>query len=121
VLRARSAYFWLKVVETTSIPLAVSMLLYVLSAYGLVVPELTEYLGFSYRNSQYIHTHPLLRYSTTVATALHTFGGVVILARRYVKRGLSVLIVEAVAAGYLILIVSLATAVELYLIFGSPQ
>ncbi len=117
-MRARSVYLWLKVVEATSIPLAILMSLYILSAYGLTLPELFGHLGFTYRTSQYVHTHPLLRYLTTIATALHTFGGVVILVRRYTRRNTLALITEIVVAGYLILIVSLATVAELYLILG---
>lgn len=117
-MRARSVYLWLKVVEATSIPLAILMSLYILSGYGLTLPGLFRHLGFTYRTSLYIHTHPLLRYLTTVATALHTFGGVVILVRRYIKRSTLALVIEIIVAGYLILVVSLATLAELYLILG---
>lgn len=121
-MRARSVYLWLKVVEATSIPLAVLMSLYILSAYGLILPELSGYLGLTYRTSQYIHTHPLLRYLTTILAALHTFGGVMILVRRYIRRDIILaIIIEAVVAGYLVLIVSLATTIELYLILRSFQ
>lgn len=82
--RSRETYICLKLIEYTSIPLAICIMLYILSGYGMVSPIFGA-LGFTYRVSVTIHTLPLLRFATAVLSILHLYGGIVVLANRYIR------------------------------------
>lgn len=82
--RAREAYFCLRLVEYTSIPLAFCIMLYILSGYGIISP-IFSLVGLTYHVSVRIHTLPLLRFVTAVLTILHTYGGVVLILSRHLK------------------------------------
>lgn len=110
---ARSVHAWLGVVEATSVPLSVFLLLYVLSGYGMVRPDLMGLMGFSYRVSAYLHGHPILRYLTTVLAALHGCGGVVLLASRHVRNAAALRALNLLGLVYAVSLVLVATAVEL--------
>jgi len=115
--RARYVYLWLRVVEFTSIPLAVFFLLYVVSGYGMLYPELFRPLGLTYRAFAYLHMHPLLRYLTTVFAVLHGYGGVVVLSSRYLgKYGVLRAVVEVLALLIAVAVVATSTAIELALL-----
>lgn len=82
--RSRETYVCLKIVEYTSIPLAICIMLYILSGYGMISPVFGA-LGLTYRVSAKIHALPLLRLATSLLAILHLYGGVVVLANRYIK------------------------------------
>ena len=110
-------YLWLRVVEFTSIPLAVLLLLCVVSGYGMLYPRFFRPLGLTYRTSTYLHTHPLLRYLTTVLAALHGYGGVVVLSNRYLRRyGMLRAIAEALGLVIALAVIAISTAIELVLL-----
>ena len=110
-------YLWLRVVEFTSISLAVLLLLCVVSGYGMLYPRFFRPLGLTYRIFTYLHTHPLLRYLTTVLAALHGYGGVVILFNRYLRRyGMLRAIAEALGLVIALAVIAISTAIELALL-----
>ncbi|MCC6015265.1 MAG: hypothetical protein LM564_06140 [Desulfurococcaceae archaeon] len=114
VCRARYVYLWLRVVEATSVPLAVLLLLYVVSGYGMIYPGV---LGLTYRTSSYLHTHPLLRYLTSILVALHGYGGSVLLSSRYLGRYRAArAVAELLGLVFAVTIVATSTAVELALL-----
>jgi len=116
-VRARYAYFWLKIVETTSIPLSVLLMIYVLSGYGTILPEFMRSLGFSYRVSTYLHNHPLLRYLTAVLIAIHGYGGFMLLINRYSRNVLLRYLLQVLAAIYAFVLVLIPSLAELLLLF----
>ena len=114
--RARYVYLWLKVVESTSIPLAVFLLLCVVSGYGMLYPGFFRPLGLTYRTFVYLHTHPLVRYLVTVLAALHGYGGVVVLSSRYLRKyGVLRVVVEVLALLIAVAVIAMSTAIELEL------
>lgn len=114
-LGARSAYFWLKLVEATAVPLSVFLAIFVLSGYGMVLPSLMRFIGFSYRVSVYLHSHPLLRYATVVLISLHGYGGFVLLANRYVRNSVFRKVLQALGLAYSLLLLFTSTVAELFL------
>jgi len=115
--RARYVYLWLRVVELTSIPLAVLLLLYVVSGYGMLYPEFFRPLGLTYKVSTYLHTHPLLRYLTAVLVALHGYGGLVVLSSRYLGRYRVIrAVAEVLGLAFAVAVVAISTAVEITLL-----
>ncbi|MCS7104756.1 MAG: hypothetical protein NZ954_04245 [Thermofilaceae archaeon] len=81
---ARRLRIYLKLVEITSIPLTVLLLIYILSGYGMVSPSL-RILGFNYAFSARLHTSPWLRLSIVVLTVLHGHSGLAVLARKKIR------------------------------------
>ncbi len=117
--KAKYVYLWLRVVELTSIPLAVFLLLYVFSGYGMLYPSFFRLLGLTYRTLTYLHTHPLLRYLTAILVALHGYGGVVILSNRYLGRyGVVRAIAEVLGLAFAVAIIATSTVIELALLLG---
>lgn len=108
---AKKVYRCLKLVEYTSMPLTLLLLLYVLSGYGTISP-IPGVVGFTYSTSIKIHTLPLLRYLITVTTALHLYGGAVVLAHRRVRNRKLTMAVEAASLALALLMVTLATIIE---------
>lgn len=82
------------IVELTSIPLAVLMLLFIYSGYGLISTTMENY-GFSYNVSVRIHTSRTLRLMLIALTYLHGVSGFNIMVYRYVKDRRARLILEA--------------------------
>lgn len=117
-MSTRAVYIWLRVVEATSVPLSVFLMLYVLSGYGMILPDLTRLVGFSYRVSAYLHGHPTLRYLTTVLIALHGYGGFVLLVNRHVRNAAINRALMLLGLAYAVLLVSVSTVVELVLLFS---
>lgn len=83
------------IVESTSIPLAVLMILFVYSGYGLVSPVMGDY-GFTYYVSTRIHASRELRLLLVALTYLHGVAGLNILVYRAVKNSKLRLILEIV-------------------------
>ncbi|MEM1623840.1 MAG: hypothetical protein QXZ60_05565 [Sulfolobales archaeon] len=117
-MKARYAYFWLKVVEATSIPLSVLLAVFILSGYGMLFPGFMRYLGFNYRVSTYLHNHPLLRYLTAVLVAIHGYGGFMLLINRYSRNALLRYVLQALATAYALVLASIPSLVELLLLFS---
>lgn len=109
----RSAYLWLRIVEFTAIPLIIFMALYMLSGYGMLYPQLTRLIGFSYRLSVYIHTSPILRYLISLFVALHGCGGIVLLARRYVSNAALRNVIQVLGIAYAAVVIAIPTIVEI--------
>lgn len=82
--RARETYFCLKLVEYTSIPLTICIMLYLLSGYGIISP-IFDLVGLAYTVSVKIHTLPLLRFATVVLAMLHFYGGIMLISNRHVR------------------------------------
>lgn len=80
-MRPLTTYKYLKLIEYTSLPLAIAMFLYVVSGYGMIstIPSL---LGFNYVVSSKVHMLPLLRYLTTLLIAAHVFAGGMVVVNR---------------------------------------
>ncbi|MCS7099713.1 MAG: hypothetical protein RMH84_01025 [Sulfolobales archaeon] len=117
----RSAYTWLRIVEVTAIPISALLALYVLSGYGMVSPGVTSVLGFTYRFSTYVHSHPVLRYLTTVLVAAHGCGGFMLLVSRYVRKPILKHALSAAALVYAVVLLTVSTLVELALMLGMPR
>ncbi|MEM0285314.1 MAG: hypothetical protein QXZ22_08060 [Sulfolobales archaeon] len=117
-MKARYAYFWLKIVEITSIPLSVLLAIFILSGYGTLFPEFMRLFGFNYRVSTYLHTHPILRYLTTVLVAIHGYGGFALLINRYSRNPLLRSVLQALAVIYASLLVLIPTLAELLMLFS---
>ncbi|MEM3948834.1 MAG: hypothetical protein QXM76_04505 [Zestosphaera sp.] len=115
--RARKIHRCLKIVEYTSLPLTLLLLIYVLSGYGTVSP-VPGVIGFTYPTSVRIHTLPLLRYLTAAIAALHLYGGAVVLAHRRVRNAILVRVIEVVGLALALLTVALATMSEIYMILS---
>ncbi len=82
--RARETYFCLRIVEYTSIPLTLCLVLYLLSGYGMISPILSL-VGLTYATSAKIHTLPLLRIAIAVLSILHFYGGALLLLNRNIR------------------------------------
>ncbi|MEM1796079.1 MAG: hypothetical protein QXT76_06400 [Sulfolobales archaeon] len=115
-MKARYAYFWLKVVEASSIPLSVLLAVFILSGYGMLFPRFMTYLGFNYRVSTYLHNHPLLRYLTAVLVAIHGYGGFMLLINRYSRNPILRSVLQALAVIYVSLLVLIPTLAELLML-----
>ncbi|MEM0345139.1 MAG: hypothetical protein QXP94_03455 [Thermofilaceae archaeon] len=81
---ARRVRFYIRLVDATSVPLAVVMLLYLLSGYGMISRALQQF-GFTYAFWARIHTSPILRIAAVALTVLHGYPGLVVLAFKRVK------------------------------------
>lgn len=107
--RARETYLCLRLVEYTSIPLTICIMLYLLSGYGIMSP-IFDLVGLTYAVSVKIHTLPLLRVVTVVLAMLHSYGGIVLISSRHVRsekmRGLikSLTLVTILALSFLIIL-----------------
>lgn len=112
---AKKVYRCLKLVEYTSLPLTLLILLYLLSGYG-TVSLIPSAVGFTYTTSIKIHTLPLLRYLLAVITALHLYGGAVVIAHRRVRYKKLATTVKAAGLAAALLVAALATVSEVHAI-----
>ncbi len=79
-----TVYKHLKLVEYTSLPLSVAILLYIISGYG-TISQVPSVIGFNYVTSVKAHTLPLLRYLTTLLVAAHVYAGNVLIINRSLR------------------------------------
>lgn len=106
---------YLRLVEYSSIPLIALMTLYILSGYGMITP-LFNVIGFTYPTSHKIHTLPLIRYLTSVLTAIHGYCGIIIMANRHVRNVVLRNAIVYLALLYVAVLTSLITLAELMLL-----
>jgi len=107
---------YLRLVEYTSIPLALLMAVYVLTGYGMISPALRP-LGLSHALSANLHTSPPLRWLLNALVVLHGYPGLALLARKKLKsprvwRAAEIAIAVAFAA-----YIALVVYAELYIEF----
>ncbi|MCX8185252.1 MAG: hypothetical protein RMI56_01590 [Sulfolobales archaeon] len=81
----------------------------------MVFPRVTAVLGFNYRLSIYIHTHPVLRYIASVLVAIHGYGGFVLLVNRYVRKPMLKYALFTIALAYVAILIIVPTFIELAL------
>ncbi|MCS7108538.1 MAG: hypothetical protein RMH77_02865 [Sulfolobales archaeon] len=84
-MKASTTYKHLKLVEYTSLPLAVLLLFYILSGYGMI-SNIPSIIGLNYVISSRIHTLPLLRYILTVLVIIHSYSGFTIVINRNLQK-----------------------------------
>jgi len=77
---ARSLRVALIIVEITSLPLLVLMLLYILSGYQMMLRS-----PIFFPRAEIIHTDPLLRILLILLTYLHSLAGLILLINRRVR------------------------------------
>ncbi len=110
----KSLEYYLRLVEYSSIPLMTLMTLYILSGYGMITP-LFNIIGFTYSTSHKIHTLPLIRYLTSILTAIHCYCGIIIMTNRRVRNPVLRNVIAYLALLYAALLTSLTTLAELIL------
>lgn len=110
VKRAILVKLSLLMVEFTSIPLTVVASIYLLSGYQMLNPEVRII-----SEPRRIHTDRFLRILTILLTYLHTFGGIVFIAERRLRRETLRKMIEAAmtAAITMLLIIFLVIELEL--------
>lgn len=97
----------LLLVEATSIPLLVLLLLYLLTGYQMLVP------GFRvFENPRLLHTDRVLRVLTVALALLHSYGGLLLLISRRARKLALALI--PLATGLVVFFAVLVVALELY-------
>ncbi|MEM1898874.1 MAG: hypothetical protein QXD36_07275, partial [Sulfolobales archaeon] len=114
---SQTMYRYLKLAEYTSLPLAITIFLYLVSGYGMIstTPSL---LGFNYVTSSKIHTLPLLRYLTTLLIATHVFtGGTIIINRNLREYPKLRKVAQILNSLYTLVLVMMATLSEIELVF----
>lgn len=112
-MKPLTTYRYLKLVEYTSLPLAITAFLYLVSGYGMIstIPSL---LGFNYVISSKVHTLPLLRYLTTLLIAAHVFtGGTVVVNRSLHKYPRLRKLMQFLNSLYTLVLVVMATLSEI--------
>ncbi|MEM1662338.1 MAG: hypothetical protein QXP72_02320 [Desulfurococcaceae archaeon] len=84
VEKTRFLKIYYLILESTSIPLAVVLILFILSGYGLITTTM-EIFGFDYRVSSIIHTSRVFRILLIILTYLHMFSGFEIMIYKYFR------------------------------------
>lgn len=110
---ARRLRLYLRLIEYTSIPLAVLMAVYVLTGYGAISPALNR-LGLSYALSVRFHTSPVLRWLLNALVVLHGYPGLALLARKKLKSRKLWRASEAAIAAVFAAYVAVVVYAELY-------
>lgn len=104
--------FYIRLVDATSIPIAVVMLLYLLSGYGIISSVLRA-PGIDHIFWARIHSSPILRIFTVALAVLHGYCGLVVLAFKRIKTPRARLTVEVVLLALTLAFSALIAYIEL--------
>ncbi|MFZ8782696.1 MAG: hypothetical protein ACO2OR_01750 [Desulfurococcaceae archaeon] len=108
--RPRLLRVLLTLVETTSLPLLVVCLLYLLTGYQMLIPGLKLI-----PRARELHTDRVLRSLLLILGLVHGYSGLIILSERRIRNNTIRTIVEAVATALLVGLAVLFAILELYI------
>jgi succinate dehydrogenase hydrophobic anchor subunit len=105
---SRSLRLALAIVEVTSIPLLILIILYVLSGYQMLYPYIRLIPA-----SRAIHTDPLLRVIFVVLVYLHSLAGLIIIIERRLRLKMLKTVLEYIAILGLSLFLALCLTLDI--------
>lgn len=99
----------LTIVETSSLPLLVLTILYILSGYQMLYYSQIHFMPYA----RIIHTDIFLRILFIIFTYLHSVSGLVIMCERRIKNKLIKIIVEYITITILSIIIALPLTLDI--------
>jgi succinate dehydrogenase hydrophobic anchor subunit len=108
VVKPRILRILLTLVETTSLPLLVLCMIYLLTGYQILLPGLKLI-----PMARVIHTDLVLRVSFIVLTLIHSYSGLIILCERRIKNNTLRTLIESTITGLIVIFTALFIIIEI--------
>lgn len=110
VVKPRLLRVLLTLVETTSLPLLVICLIYLLTGYQMLIPSLKLF-----PRAYQLHTDRVLRSLLLIFGLIHGYSGLIILCERRIRNNTTRVIVESVVSVLLVGLAVFFALLELYI------